>query len=105
VTTVHEIKRAVCAHFGVTQAELTGRGRCRSISLPRHIAMYLARDLTLASYPDIGRDFSRDHSTVIAAVLKVWCLSQTDRKTWTALDELYRELGKPVEPYPVGGGC
>ena len=70
--TVDAIKRVVCLHFKITHNEITSPRRDPKIVRPRMVAMYLARDLTNKSYPEIGRAFgNRDHTTVMHAVDKV----------------------------------
>ena len=63
-----EIIRFVAHHYGVRVADLKGRSNRRSISLPRQVAMYLIRRILNLSYPDIGKLFSKHHSTAIYAV-------------------------------------
>ena len=70
--TVPDIKRAVCAQFGVTRAEIESARRETRLVVPRHFAMALARHVTARSLPFIGRHFGgRDHSTVMHAVRKM----------------------------------
>src|SRR3546814_17879774 len=60
-----EIQRAVCAHYRLDKSEMASKRRVRAIARPRQVAMYLAKELTPRSYPEIGRRFGgRDHSTV-----------------------------------------
>lgn len=67
--TISRIQRAVAEHFGIALIEMTSARRSREVARPRQIAMYLARELTACSYPEIGRRFgNRDHTTVIHAV-------------------------------------
>lgn len=69
---VSDIQRAAADFFGVTYADLVGPERARRIVLPRHIAMYLARELTEHSLPAIGSRFGgRDHSTVLHGIVRV----------------------------------
>lgn len=66
---VMAIVRAVAAEYDVTTADLLGRQRPLRLSRPRNVAMYLARRLTGASFPQIARIFDgRDHTTVVYAV-------------------------------------
>jgi chromosomal replication initiator protein len=77
--TIEAIQREVANYFGVKLAELKGPARHRAVAYPRMVAMYLARQLTQMSYPEIGNRFSgRDHSTVISAVRKIENLVATD---------------------------
>lgn len=70
--TIDEIQRKVSDHFSIKLADIFSSKRAKQISLPRQIAMYLAKQLTTSSLPDIGRKFGgRDHSTVIHAINKI----------------------------------
>ncbi|MDZ7706118.1 MAG: chromosomal replication initiator protein DnaA [Trueperaceae bacterium] len=69
---MEDILRATATHFGVVPHDVRSKGRKQDMVLPRQIAMYLIRDLTDRSYPEIGQYFSgRDHSTVMYAVQKM----------------------------------
>lgn len=63
--TIRQIIRACALEYGVRPSYITGPRRYRTLIEPRHVAMFLCRDLTEASYPEIGRAFHRDHTTVI----------------------------------------
>ena len=70
--TIATIQARVASHFGFTVAELRGRRRFRRVSGARAIALYLARELTRASYPEIGQRFGdMDHTSVIYAHRRV----------------------------------
>lgn len=67
--TVASIQRTVVHQYGVKSAELLSRRRTQDIVRPRQIAMYLAKNLTRCSYPEIGRHFgNRDHTTIMHGV-------------------------------------
>ena len=67
-----EIKRKVASHYKIRFEEMHSNRRSRNIVVPRQIAMYLAKNLTSNSYPEIGNNFGgRDHTTVMHAVNKV----------------------------------
>ena len=69
---VPTIKTAVCEYFGMAHEELIGKRRDQRIVRPRQIAMYLCKELTDASYPEIGTHFGhKDHTTVMHAHRKV----------------------------------
>ncbi|MBI1919986.1 MAG: chromosomal replication initiator protein DnaA [Geobacter sp.] len=69
---VEMIQKAVAEHFNIKVSELKSDKRLKTIVLPRQIAMYLCRDLTKASYPEIGDKFGgKDHSTIIHSVKKM----------------------------------
>ena len=69
--TVASIKDMICNHFKLTSEEISSRSRKRSISWPRQVAMFLARRYTDASLEQIGREFNRDHATVLHSVKKI----------------------------------
>lgn len=62
------IQREVEKRYGISHDEMVGKKRERRINNPRQIAMYLSREMTTASYPDIGKKFNRDHSTIMHGV-------------------------------------
>ena len=68
---ITKIKEVVCKHFKVNLEDLNSKKKNTSIAWPRQIAMYLATELTSLSLPEIGREFNRDHTTVIHAKEKV----------------------------------
>jgi chromosomal replication initiator protein len=77
--TIDEIQRRVAEHFNVKLAEMTSDRRARIVARPRQVAMYLAKQLTTRSLPEIGRKFGgRDHTTVIHAVRKIEELMMID---------------------------
>ena len=82
--TIDEIQKRVAEHFNIRLSEMTSARRARSVARPRQVAMYLAKQLTTRSLPEIGRKFGgRDHTTVMHAVRKIEELKLSDR----ALDE------------------
>ncbi len=78
---IDDILRSVGKHYNVTRADLLSPRRARSIVRPRQVGMYLAKQLTSRSLPEIGRRFGgRDHTTVLHAVRKIEELLQQDDK-------------------------
>jgi chromosomal replication initiator protein len=70
--TMADVLRVTAKHFGLEPDDLTSKGRRQELVAPRQIAMYLIRDLTSHSFPEIGEFFGgRDHSTVLYAVKKI----------------------------------
>jgi chromosomal replication initiator protein len=65
------IQHEVEGYFNISHADMLGPRRSKDISHPRQIAMYLSRRLTMKSYPDIGKLFGKDHSTVIYAIKNI----------------------------------
>lgn len=76
--TIDEIQKACAAHYRIDASEMRSRRRAIAVARPRQIAMYLAKKLTPRSLPEIGRIFSRDHSTVYHAIHKIEELRQED---------------------------
>ena len=77
--TVDEIQKQVASHFHIRVADMFSARRSRQIARPRQIAMFLAKNLTSLSYPEIGRRFgNRDHTTIMHAVRKVEELMVSD---------------------------
>ena len=77
--TIDEIQKRVAEHFNIKMAEMTSSRRARAVARPRQVAMYLAKQLTSRSLPEIGRKFGgRDHTTVMHAVKKIEELIASD---------------------------
>ena len=69
---IEDIQKLVATHYNVSRADLLSSRRTATVVLPRQIAMYLSKSLTLRSLPEIGRRFGgRDHTTVLHAVRKI----------------------------------
>lgn len=71
ILTPEAIIQKVSAYYGVTYAEIMGKSRTKPIVFPRQMAMYLSRQYTSMSLPELGRVFGRDHTTVINAIERV----------------------------------
>lgn len=91
-TTIDEIQKKVSEHFNISVKELQSSRRARTVARPRQIAMYLAKQLTSRSLPEIGRKFDRDHTTVMHAVRKVEELIVEDQSLAESVDILRRAL-------------
>jgi chromosomal replication initiator protein len=79
--TIEQIQKKISDHFNIKVADLKSNSRTRNVARPRQIAMYLARNLTSKSLPDIGREFGgKNHATVIHAIKKVEELVLADVK-------------------------
>ena len=91
--TVDDIQRAVAEHYGLKKEDLLSERRTRSVARPRQAAMYLAKQLTTRSYPDIGRRFGgRDHTTVLHAVRRIEELKAIDPALAQDVEALTRKL-------------
>jgi chromosomal replication initiator protein len=77
--TIEEIQRKVAEHYSIRLTDMSSARRSRAIARPRQVAMYLAKQLTSRSLPEIGRKFgNRDHTTVMHAVSRVGELMERD---------------------------
>ena len=91
--TIEEIQKRVAEHFNIRLSEMYSSRRARAVARPRQIAMYLAKQLTARSLPEIGRKFGgRDHTTVMHAVRKVEELKSTDNGFGEDVELLRRML-------------
>jgi len=90
---VESIQTLVASHFNLSMQDLLSPRRSRSLARPRQIAMYLAKQYTTNSLPDIGRKFAnRDHTTVIHAVKKIDELIKKDDEIRQGVAELKKKL-------------
>ena len=91
--TVDQIQKTVAEHYGLTQADLISERRARAVARPRQVAMWLAKQITTRSLPDIGRRFGgRDHTTVLHAVRRIESLKAEDPQIARDTDLLLRKL-------------
>ena len=91
--TIEEIQRKVAEHYNIRLSDMIGPKRVRTIARPRQIAMYLAKQLTFRSLPEIGRRFGgRDHTTIMHGVRKIEELMSTDSQLSDDLQMLRRQL-------------
>ncbi len=87
--TIERIQEVVSHRFSISLQELVGQRRSRVVVYPRHIAMYLCRELTDSSLPKIGGHFGgRDHTTVINATSNITKLIREDRGVYNLVQEL-----------------
>ncbi|KKN02994.1 hypothetical protein LCGC14_1112040, partial [marine sediment metagenome] len=90
---IEDILNTVTKHFGVQISQLHSKRKFKSITLPRQIAMYLARRLTNLSLEEIGGYMGgRDHTTVMHADGKIQKLKKADRNMSTMLRKIEKEL-------------
>jgi len=91
--TIDEIQRAVVAHYGLRLADMSSSRRARAVARPRQVAMYLCKQLTTRSLPEIGKKFGgRDHTTVMHAVRQIERLREEDPQIRQDLETLIRRL-------------
>ncbi|PWG03339.1 chromosomal replication initiator protein DnaA [Sphingosinicella humi] len=90
---IDEIQTRVSDHYRIRKAEMTSARRAREVARPRQVAMYLSKQLTPRSLPEIGRRFGgRDHTTVIHAVRQIEKLRQSDAELDADIRLLTRQL-------------
>ena len=91
--TIEEIQRKVAEHWNIRLTDMASPRRARNVARPRQVAMYLAKQLTSRSLPEIGRRFgNRDHTTVMHAVQRVAELMERDAGFAEDVDLLRRML-------------
>ena len=91
--TIEEIQRKVSEHYNIRLSDMIGPKRLRSYARPRQVAMYLCKQLTSRSLPEIGRRFGgRDHTTVMHGVRRIEELKQQDGQIAEDLELLRRAL-------------
>ncbi|MFO0705828.1 MAG: chromosomal replication initiator protein DnaA [Nitrospira sp.] len=93
VVSMEDIQEAVCTQYHVKLTELKSRRRSKTLVHPRQIAMYLCRELTDASYPEIGRHFGgKDHTTIIHACRQVAKGKESDPALHATLEKLKEQI-------------
>ncbi len=91
--TIDSIQKAVAEQFGLRVAEIKAKSNSRAIVFPRQIAMYLAKQMTEASLPEIGRQFGgKHHTTVMHSVDKIEGQRQSDKDLVRLLNKLTEVL-------------
>lgn len=91
--TIEEIQRAVVDHYQLKMSDMSSSRRARAVARPRQVAMYLAKQLTPRSLPEIGKKFGgRDHTTVMHAVKQIEKLCEADRTIADDVAALKRRL-------------
>ena len=90
---IEDIQKLVASHYSVSRADILSSRRTAAVVKPRQVAMFLAKTLTRARLPEIGRRFGgRDHTTVLHAVRKIETLLQSDPALRDELELLKRML-------------
>jgi chromosomal replication initiator protein len=95
VITTEDIQEVVANRFHVKISDLKSKRRTKTLVYPRQIAMFLSRDMTDASFPEIGRDFGgKDHTTIIHACKQMQKTQETDPTLRATIESLKEEIGK-----------
>jgi chromosomal replication initiator protein len=91
--TIEAIQRAVSENFGMRPADLKQKNNSRNVVVPRQIAMYLAKQMTEASLPEIGRQFgNKHHTTVMHSIAKIDEQRREDKDLHRTLNKLQEQL-------------
>jgi chromosomal replication initiator protein len=91
--TIESIQRAVSEQFGMKVSDLKQKNNSRNVVVPRQIAMYLAKQMTEASLPEIGRQFgNKHHTTVMHSIGKIDEQRRTDKDLHRTLNKLQEML-------------
>ncbi|HEY1960921.1 MAG TPA: chromosomal replication initiator protein DnaA [Rhizomicrobium sp.] len=95
-TGIEDIQRKIAEFYKLDVRDLHSQERSRRVARPRQVAMYLARELTMRSLPEIGRRFGdRDHTTVLHACRRITALCASDANLKQEVDFLKQVLSKP----------
>jgi chromosomal replication initiator protein len=92
--TIEQIQKRVGEHFGLRAQDLKVRSNSRVIAFPRQVAMFLVKQLTSASLPEIGKQFGgKHHTTVLHSINKIESLRQTDKDLNKAINRILDSFG------------
>jgi len=81
VVTIEKIQKIVCHQFKIALSQIKARNNSPKFAFPRQIAMYLSKELTKSSLPEIGKKFGgKHHTTVLYSIRKIEKLKATDSK-------------------------
>ena len=90
---IEHIQRTVCQEFNLSLSQLKAKNNSHAVAFPRQVAMYLTKELTPASLPQIGREFGgKHHTTVLHSIKKIAELRQSDRDLNRLLNKLCDSL-------------
>lgn len=90
--TVDKIFLSVYKKYGFTKEELTGAKRTKELAFARHVTIYLIRNITEMSLPNIGKIFKRDHSTVMSSIDIIEKKINTDNSVASDIDEIKKDV-------------
>jgi chromosomal replication initiator protein len=91
---IEDILKIVSRHYGVSRNDILSERRHRSVVWPRQIGMYLAKQMTARSLPEIGRRFgNRDHTTVLHAIRKIEGQITSNAQLKDEIEDLKKQLG------------
>lgn len=92
--TIEQIQKCVGEHFGMRAQDLKVRSNSKMIAFPRQVAMFIVKQLTTASLPEIGKQFGgKHHTTVLHSINKIELLRQTDKDLNKTINRLLDSFG------------
>ncbi len=92
--TIEQIQKRVGEHFGMRAQDLKVRSNSKVIAFPRQVAMFIVKQLTSASLPEIGRQFGgKHHTTVLHSINKIETLRQVDKDLNKTINRLLDSFG------------
>ncbi|MBO5009695.1 MAG: chromosomal replication initiator protein DnaA [Clostridia bacterium] len=89
---IERILSAVCKKYGVSEEDIKSKKKTENIANARHVAIYISRKITDLSLPNIGKIFSRDHSTIISSINKVELNIKTKKNYEEEINNLIKEI-------------
>ena len=90
--TVEKIFSAITDHYGISRDDMVGKKREKAIAEARHISIYLIREITEMSFPNIGKLYDRDHTTILSSYQKISRQVKSDPVFALELNELKKGL-------------
>jgi hypothetical protein len=92
------VRRLVCSHYDVRLIDMMSERRTKGVVFPRQVAQYLCTRMTTLSLPQIGRQFDRDHTTILSTRRKISTMRERDQKFDEELSQLEAQLWAMVQP-------
>ena len=86
------VRRLVCSHYDVRLIDMMSERRTKGVVFPRQVAQYLCTRMTTLSLPQIGRQFDRDHTTILSTRRKISTMRERDQKFDEELSQLEAQL-------------
>ena len=86
------VRRLVCSHYDVRLIDMMSERRTKGVVFPRQVAQYLCTRMTTLSLPQIGRQFDRDHTTILSTHRKISTMRERDQKFAEELSQLEAQL-------------
>lgn len=90
---IKQVQKAVCDFYSLKNSDIRSKSRLKSVTMPRHVAMFLCREFTNTSLPEIGHAFGgRDHTTVMHAVSKIKNELEVNTQLYNEINQIKKVL-------------